>query len=75
MVVIPLFLQSTVGLKGEVEATAAFAVWLEHLTGATMLEQFPDVSHYLKAWDELTAAALSPAASERFIRDLAEDIT
>ncbi|MEV8455622.1 helix-turn-helix transcriptional regulator [Streptomyces sp. NPDC052095] len=48
-------------------------VWLEHLTGGTLLEQRGDVQRYAKAWDELTAAALSPSASRRYIRDLIEE--
>ncbi|MEU2144468.1 helix-turn-helix transcriptional regulator [Streptomyces globisporus] len=48
-------------------------VWLEHITGGTLLEQRPDVQAYTKAWDELTAAALSPTASRQYIRDLIEE--
>ncbi|MFK4212348.1 helix-turn-helix domain-containing protein [Streptomyces sp. NPDC030920] len=48
-------------------------VWLEHITGGTLLEQRADVQRYAKAWDELTAAALSPTASRRYIRDLIEE--
>jgi len=49
-------------------------VWLEHIRGGTLLEQRPDVQAYAKAWDELTAAALSPTASQRYIRDLIKEI-
>ncbi|WP_275655916.1 Scr1 family TA system antitoxin-like transcriptional regulator [Streptomyces sp. Cmuel-A718b] len=48
-------------------------VWLEHITGGTLLEQNLDVQAYGKAWDELTAAALSPTASRQYIRDLVEE--
>lgn len=48
-------------------------VWLEHITGGTLLEQRPDVQAYIKAWDELTAAALSPTASRQYIRELIEE--
>ncbi|EFE75383.1 helix-turn-helix domain-containing protein [Streptomyces filamentosus] len=48
-------------------------VWLEHITGGTLLEQNLDVQAYGKAWDELTAAALSPTASRQYIRDLIEE--
>ncbi|MFD6803547.1 helix-turn-helix domain-containing protein [Streptomyces cyaneofuscatus] len=48
-------------------------VWLEHITGGTLLEQSPDVQAYSKAWDELTAAALSPTASRQYVRDLIEE--
>ncbi|MFE7484481.1 helix-turn-helix domain-containing protein [Streptomyces sp. NPDC057552] len=48
-------------------------VWLEHLTGGTLLEQRPDVQAYAGAWDDLTAAALSPAESRQYIRELIED--
>ncbi|MDT0443906.1 helix-turn-helix domain-containing protein [Streptomyces johnsoniae] len=59
-------------MRGE---STANILWLEHLTGATLLEQQSDVSRYAAAWDELTAAALSPAASKRYIRDLIKDNT
>jgi hypothetical protein len=48
-------------------------VWLEHIRGGTLLEQRPDVEVYAKAWDELTAAALSPSASQQYIRDLIKE--
>lgn len=48
-------------------------VWLEHITGGTLLEQRPDVRTYSKAWDELTAAAMSPTASQQYIRDLVKE--
>ncbi|MFD5974306.1 helix-turn-helix domain-containing protein [Streptomyces bacillaris] len=48
-------------------------IWLEHITGGTLLEQRPDVRAYTKAWDELTAAALSPTASSQYIRKLIEE--
>lgn len=51
----------------------ADVVWLEHITGGTLLEQRPDVRAYSKAWDELTAAAMSPAASQQYIRDLIKE--
>ncbi|WP_129843139.1 helix-turn-helix transcriptional regulator [Streptomyces sp. RFCAC02] len=54
-------------LRGEPKASV---VWLEHLSGATLLEQQPDVSRYGQAWDELTASALSPADSVKYVRDL-----
>ncbi|RBM04559.1 helix-turn-helix transcriptional regulator [Streptomyces sp. PT12] len=57
-------------LRGEPPADV---VWLEHITGGTLLEQRQDVPHYTKAWDELTAAALSPAASKRYLRDLIKE--
>ena len=57
-------------LKGEPPVDV---VWLEHITGGTLLEQRPDVRAYSKAWDELTAAAMSPAASQQYIRDLIKE--
>ncbi|RLL70213.1 helix-turn-helix transcriptional regulator [Streptomyces sp. Z26] len=48
-------------------------VWLEHITGGTLLEQRPDVQVYSKTWEELTAAALSLSASQQYIRDLIEE--
>ncbi|MFC9426413.1 helix-turn-helix domain-containing protein [Streptomyces sp. NPDC056987] len=44
--------------------------WLEHVTGGTLLEQRTDVQVYAQVWDEFTAAALSPSASQKYIRDL-----
>jgi hypothetical protein len=48
-------------------------VWLENITGGTLLEQRPDVRTYSKAWAELTAAAMSPTASQQYIRDLIKE--
>ncbi|MBH1934425.1 helix-turn-helix domain-containing protein [Streptomyces sp. AV19] len=48
-------------------------VWLEHLKGGTLLEQEPEVQAYADAWAELTAAALSPTDSRRFIDALIEE--
>jgi transcriptional regulator with XRE-family HTH domain len=45
-------------------------VWLENMRGGTLLEQQDDVQVYAKAWDELTAAALSPSDSRQYINDL-----
>ncbi|MFP3987685.1 helix-turn-helix transcriptional regulator [Streptomyces sp. E11-3] len=47
----------------------AEVVWLEHMTGGTILEQRADVQVYTKAWDDLTAAALSPAQSMQYISE------
>ncbi|MFE9457666.1 helix-turn-helix domain-containing protein [Streptomyces californicus] len=48
-------------------------VWLEHLTGGTLLERRPDVQAYAGAWDDLTAAAQSPAESRQYLRELIEE--
>ncbi|WP_413101124.1 helix-turn-helix domain-containing protein [Streptomyces sp. Inha503] len=56
--------------KGEPPADV---VWLEHITGGSLLEQRQDVKRYSKAWDELTAAALPPADSRHYIRDLIKE--
>lgn len=53
--------------KGEPPADV---IWLEHITGGSLLEQRQDVLRYSTAWDDLTAAALSPAASLQYIHDL-----
>lgn len=47
--------------------------WLEYLTGGTLLEQAHDVQAYTRAWEELTAVALSPSDSRRLIRALIEE--
>ncbi len=48
-------------------------VWLEHITGGTLLERPVDVQAYVKVWDEMTAAALSPSASQQHLRDLLKE--
>ncbi|MFJ8824548.1 helix-turn-helix domain-containing protein [Streptomyces sp. NPDC102467] len=53
-------------MRGEPSVQVA---WLEHMTGGTLLEQRPDVEMYTKAWDDLTAGALSPAQSRQYIKD------
>ncbi|MGW7004167.1 helix-turn-helix domain-containing protein [Streptomyces sp. NPDC054933] len=58
------------GLRGEPPVDV---IWLEHITGGTLLEQRRDVQRYAKAWDELTAAAMSPSASQQYIRDLIKE--
>ncbi|MEU8887303.1 helix-turn-helix transcriptional regulator [Streptomyces sp. NPDC048442] len=58
------------GLRGEPPVDV---IWLEHITGGTLLEQQRDVQRYAKAWDDLTAAAMSPSESQQYIRDLIEE--
>jgi transcriptional regulator with XRE-family HTH domain len=48
-------------------------VYIEHLTGAVYLERRTDVDHYLEVADKLSAEALTPAASARFLRNLIRD--
>ncbi|MFE7135786.1 helix-turn-helix domain-containing protein [Streptomyces sp. NPDC057638] len=48
-------------------------IWLEHITGGTLLERPRDVQRYGKAWDDLTAAALTPHASRAYIRELLKE--
>lgn len=48
-------------------------VWLEHLESGTLLEQKESVKEYTQAWEELTAAAMSPSASRKFIQGLIEE--
>ncbi|MEU5127007.1 helix-turn-helix domain-containing protein [Streptomyces mobaraensis] len=48
-------------------------VWLEHTNGGTLLEQDHDVRIYMQVWAELTAAALSPADSRLFLRELMKE--
>ncbi|MEW2346148.1 helix-turn-helix transcriptional regulator [Streptomyces sp. NPDC006684] len=48
-------------------------VWLEHMTGGSLLERRSDVELYRSSWDELTAAALSPSASRRYLQDMIEE--
>jgi hypothetical protein len=46
-------------------------VYLEQLTGASYLDQRPDVEHYLEVVDELSSEALTPAGTTRFIEQVA----
>ncbi len=46
-------------------------VYIEQLTGAVYLEQRSDVEHYLAVMDRLSTEALPPAASARFIEQVA----
>ena len=48
-------------------------VYIEQLTGASYLEQRPDVEHYLEVLDELSGEALTPAATTRFIEQVARE--
>jgi len=48
-------------------------VYIEQLTGAAYLEQRADVEHYLEVMDELSAKALTPAATARFIEQVASE--
>jgi Domain of unknown function (DUF5753)/Helix-turn-helix domain len=48
-------------------------VYIEQLTGAVYLEQRPDVEHYLAVMDTLSTEALPPAATTRFIEQVAAE--
>ena len=48
-------------------------VYIEQLTGAVYLEQRSDVEHYLAVMDQLSSEALPPAASARFIEQVAAE--
>jgi transcriptional regulator with XRE-family HTH domain len=45
-------------------------VYIEQLTSALYLERRTDLDHYLEVADRLSAEALTPSASARFLRDL-----
>jgi transcriptional regulator with XRE-family HTH domain len=49
-------------------------VWLEHVSGGMALEQPKDVQAYEFTWNEMTAAALSPHESRKFMLDFMKDI-
>ena len=49
-------------------------VYLEQLTGAIYLDQRSDVEQYLEVVDELSGEALTPAATTRFIEQVANEI-
>jgi hypothetical protein len=48
-------------------------VYMEQLTSAIYLEQRPDVEHYLEVADHLSGEALTPAATIRFIEQVAQE--
>ena len=48
-------------------------VYIEQLTGALYLDQRLDVEHYLEVADQLSGEALTPAASRRFIEQVAKE--
>ena len=48
-------------------------VYIEQLTGAIYLEQRSDVEHHLAVMDRLSSEALPPAASARFIEQVAAE--
>jgi transcriptional regulator with XRE-family HTH domain len=48
-------------------------VYVEQLTGAVYLEQRADVEHYLEVMDQLSGEALTPAATTRFIEQVASE--
>jgi transcriptional regulator with XRE-family HTH domain len=48
-------------------------VYIEQLTSATYLEQRSDVEHYLEVADQLSGAALTPAASTLFLEQVASE--
>lgn len=47
-------------------------VYMEQLTSAIYLDQRSDVEHYLEVADQLSAEALTPAATTRFIEQVAQ---
>jgi hypothetical protein len=49
-------------------------VYFEQLTGAVYLEQRSDVEHYLEVMDQLSGEALTPAATTRFIEQVADEL-
>ena len=48
-------------------------VYIEQLTGAVYLEQRSDMEHYLEVMDQLSGEALTPAATIRFIEQVAKE--
>lgn len=50
-------------------------VWLEHRTGASMLEGLNDLAAYEAAWAEMSAAALSPVDSQKCMQVAAKEMT
>jgi Domain of unknown function (DUF5753) len=48
-------------------------VYMEQLTSAVYLEQRADVEHYLEVVDQLSGAALTPAATTLFIEQVIKE--
>ena len=48
-------------------------VYIEQLTSALYLEERADVDHYMEVMDHLSAGALTPAESARFIKKILSD--
>jgi transcriptional regulator with XRE-family HTH domain len=48
-------------------------VYIEQLTSAVYLDQRPDIEHYLEVADQLSGEALTPAATVRFIEQVARE--
>jgi transcriptional regulator with XRE-family HTH domain len=48
-------------------------VYIEQLTSAIYLEQRPDAERYMEVMDQLGGIALTPAATTRFIQQIAEE--
>ena len=53
------------------EADLPDVVYIEQLTSALYLEKRDDVDHYVEVMDRLGAEALTPAATARFVTDIA----
>jgi len=45
-------------------------VYIEHLTSALYLEAPADLDHYLHVMDHLSAEALTPTATTRYIKKI-----
>ena len=48
-------------------------IYIEQLTSAVYLDQRPDIEHYLEVVDQLSGEALTPAATVRFIEQVARE--
>jgi hypothetical protein len=48
-------------------------VYIEQLTSALYLDKHEDVDHYLEVMNQLSAEALTPADSARFIAGIIQD--
>jgi transcriptional regulator with XRE-family HTH domain len=48
-------------------------IYIEHLTSALYLEGRSDVDHYMEVMNRLSAEALTPAHTARFIKDMISD--
>ncbi len=56
------------------EADVPDVVYIEQLTSALYLDKHEDVDHYMEVMNQLSAEALTPAQSARFLAEIIREI-